>query len=123
MFGSANNGSTSTVIDSLKRYLGLYADYMRLSAAEKTSMLLSAIAFYTLIVAIALIAVIFLSIGFGFLLASVMALHWAFFIVTAFYVLIFSLLIIFRHTLIVDPIARFVSHLLVKPPKATETEQ
>ena len=120
MFGTANNDNTSGFIDSLKRYLGLYADYMRLSAAEKMSMLLSAVAFYTLIVAIALIVLIFLSIGIGFLLASVMTLYWAFFIVTAFYILIFSLLVIFRHTLIVDPIARFVSRLLVKPPKASE---
>ncbi len=120
MFGTANNDNTSGFIDSLKRYLSLYADYMRLSAAEKMSMLLSAVAFYTLIVAMALIALIFLSIGVGFLLASVMTLYWAFFIVTAFYILIFSLLIIFRHTLIVDPIARFVSRLLVKPPKASE---
>ena len=120
MFGTANNDNTSGLIDSLKRYLSLYADYMRLSAAEKMSMLLSAVTFYTLIVAMALIALIFLSIGVGFLLASVMTLYWAFFIVTAFYILIFSLLIIFRHTLIVDPIARFVSRLLVKPPKASE---
>ncbi len=120
MFGSANNDNTSDFIDSLKRYLGLYADYMRLSAAEKMSMLLSAIALYTLTVALALIALIFFFIGVGFLLASVMTLYWAFFIVTAFYILIFSLLIIFRHTLIVDPIARFVSRLIVKPPKAVE---
>lgn len=120
MFGSANNDNTSDFIDSLKRYLGLYADYMRLSAAEKMSMLLSAIALYTLTVALALIALIFFFIGVGFLLASVMTLYWSFFIVTAFYILIFSLLIIFRHTLIVDPIARFVSRLIVKPPKAVE---
>ena len=120
MFGTVNNDNTSGIIESLKRYLGLYAVYMRLSAAEKVSMLLSAVALSTLIVALALIALIFISIGVGFLLASVMTLYWAFFIVAAFYVLIFSLLIIFRHTLVVDPIARFVSRLLVKPPKATE---
>ena len=43
--------SVQTLIESLRRLVALRLDYARMTAAEKLSILLSAVAFYSLVVA------------------------------------------------------------------------
>lgn len=98
------------------RYLQLELDYARLTAAEKLSVLLSTIALYSLIVILGVVTLLFISIGVGHLLASTIAPHMAYLIVSAFYLLLLVLLVIFRKELIFNPAARFISKLFVKAP-------
>ena len=109
--------SAQTLIESLRRLVALRLDYARMPAAEKLSILLSAVAFYSLVVAFGTIVLIFISIGIGHLLASTIAHTAAYLYVAAFYLVLFILLFVFRKKIFVDPITRFISKLFVKPPE------
>jgi uncharacterized membrane protein YgcG len=114
------NGGLNGLADTLRRLITLKLDYARLTAAEKTAVLLSAVAFYAVILLLGAIVLIFVSIGIGHLLAMTVAPVAAFLYVAAFYVVVLALVIVLRRKLFVDPIARFVSKLFVKPPKDVE---
>lgn len=109
--------SFQAVYDSIRRLLTLQLDYARLTVAEKLTVLLSTIAFYSMAVALASLVLIFLSIGLGQLLASTDLGKFAYFIVAGMYVVLLVLLFIMRKRLIINPIARFMSRLFVEPPK------
>lgn len=118
-----NPSPVRQLIDSLRRYVTLNIDYARLTAAEKTSVLLAGIAFYAVMVILATLVLIFVSIGVGHLLAATIAPVWAFVFVAAFYVLLLVVVIIFRRQLFVNPIARFVSRIFVNPPRDKSPQQ
>lgn len=109
--------SFQAVYDSIRRLLTLQLDYARLTVAEKFTVLLSAIAFYSMAVALASLVLIFLSIGFGHLLVGTALGRFAYFIVAGMYIVLLVLLFIMRKQLIINPIARFMSRLFVEPPK------
>ena len=102
--------SFQAVFDSLKRLVTLQLDYARLTVAEKCTVLLSTIAFYSMAVALATLVLIFLSIGLGQLLTDTVIGKYA-------YIVLFVLLFVLRKRLIINPVARFMSKLLVEPPK------
>ncbi len=110
-----NNG-IHRIIEALRRYVTLNLDYACLTAAEKLTVLLSTIAFYMTVVAVGTIVFIFISVGVGHLLASTCLGQMAYLYVAAFYLLLFVLLIVFRRRIFVDPICRFITRLMVKPP-------
>lgn len=118
-----NPSPVRQLIDSLRRYVTLNIDYARLTAAEKTSVLLAGVAFYAVMVILATLVLIFVSIGVGHLLAATIAPVWAFVFVAAFYVLLLVVVIIFRRQLFVNPIARFVSRIFVNPPRDKSSQQ
>lgn len=105
------------LFDSVRRLIVLNVDYARLSAAEKLSVLLSAIAIYVALLIVGSAALLFLSIGIGYVLAQMVAPIGAFLYVTMAYVVLFGVLYFMRRRLFVDPITRFVTRLFVKPPK------
>lgn len=98
------------------RYATLRLDYARLTAAEKLTVLLATIAFYALVVIIGMITLLFISIGIGHWLSETIAPYTAYLFVSAFYLVLLVVLIVFRHRLIFNPAARFISRLLLKTP-------
>lgn len=66
-------------------------------------------------------ALLFASIGAAQLLASITP-DGAYFIVAGFYALLLLLLFLLRRPLIVDPVSRLVTRLLVPPPQETPVE-
>lgn len=111
--------SVASLLRGVRRLVVLNIDYARLTAAEKTSILLSAIAIYVALLIVGSTALLFLSIGVGHVLAQTVAPIGAFLYVSAFYVVSFAVLYFMRRRLFVDPITRFVSRLFVKPPKTS----
>lgn len=112
-----------TLVDSFAdiaqtiRKLGLlYIEKGRLKVTERLTILLSTIAFTAVIIAIALILLIFVSIGVGHLLATSIAPHLAYLIIAGFYLLLFVVMVLFRRPFFVNPIARFMSRLLLDEP-------
>lgn len=103
--------------DSIKRLITLNLDYARLTAAEKLTILLSSIAFYAIAAILGTLVLLFISIGVGHLLATTVARVPAYLYVAAFYLVLFILLFVFRKKLFVEPTARFISKLFVKPPE------
>lgn len=99
------------------RNLGvLYFRKARLKTTEKLTILLSTIAFAAVSAAIALVLVVFVTIGVGHLLATSIAPHMAYLIVAGFYLVILVIVVALRRKMFIDPIARFMSRLLVEPP-------
>lgn len=115
--GSRQDSATRATAHTLMRFLRLYIEDTRLNIAEKLTLLFSAVAFFALVIILGVVALVFISIGVGHLLASTIAPVWAYIYIAAFYVLLFILLIIFRKALLEDPIARFISRLIVKEPE------
>ncbi len=104
----------------LRRYITLQLDYARLTAIEKATVLLSTVAFFALALVIGLITLVFISIGIGHWLAATIAPHLAYLFVSAFYLVLLVLLIIFRKQLIFNPAARFISRLFLNPDDDNE---
>ncbi|MDE6270110.1 MAG: hypothetical protein K2M12_04555 [Muribaculaceae bacterium] len=107
------------IFDSLRRLALGAADSIRLSMAERLTLLLSAIAIAGIAVILVTAILVFSSIGAAHMLASLTP-HGAYFIVAGFYALLLVLLLVFRRRLVVDPVCRLITRLIVPPPSATE---
>lgn len=110
-------GNIKRLSSILLRYVSLQLDYARLTATEKLTVLLSTIALYALIVILGFITLVFISIGVGHWLAVTIAPYTAYLFVSAFYLILLILLIVFRKQLIFNPAARFLSRLFLKNPE------
>lgn len=103
----------------LRRYLTLNIDNFRLSFTERLTLLMTAVAF-------SLVALFFCTVGFIFLTASIanmleghLAIKWVYMIVSGIYFATVVLLWLLRKPLIMNPICRFLSRLILEPPTKT----
>lgn len=104
------------IMGNVHRYLKLLIEDTRLNVAEKLTRLMSAVAISAILLFMAVVTLVFLSLGISMALSEVMKPLWAFIIVAGFYLILCAVLIISRKQLIIDPIARFLSKLLLNPP-------
>lgn len=111
------------ITTTVGRYVRLLLEDARLSAAEKLTRLLAAVALAAILIIFGTVALLFVSLGVSQLLAESMNEMWAYLIVAAFYVVAFAVLILARRTLLVDPIARFVSKLILPPPSDPDSHE
>ena len=107
-------------MSSISEYIRLLIEDTRLNVAEKLTRVLSAAALFLLLTILVTVALVFLSIAVSVALSVAMRPLWAFIIVAGFYVILLVVLIACRRTLIVDPIARFLSSILLDPPAEAE---
>ena len=99
-----------------RRYFSLEWDYTKLTAVEKLAVLLSAIAFIAVVIVIGAFALHYLLSALVSLLASALGCAWgAHLIVVGLLLVILLVVFAFKKQLIVDPVARFVSKLFLKP--------
>lgn len=98
------------------RYIRLLIEDTRLNVAEKLTLLCSGVAVSAVLAILCTVAMVFISIGVALLLAQSTGTLWAFIIVAAFYVVLILLVIVFKRQIFTDPIARFISSLIVTPP-------
>jgi CBS domain containing-hemolysin-like protein len=118
-----HNNNLKALYSSAVQFLKGTIDNVRLSAAEKLTILLSAVAFYAIVIVVALVALVFISIGIGHLLATTIAPQLAYIYIALFYIILLVVLFAFRKTIFLDPISRFVTRLLVKPPKTDAEDE
>ncbi len=97
--------------------LGLHIENLRLKTTEKITILLAAVAFYAVAMAIGLVCLIFVSIALGKLLATQIAPFAAYLIIAGIYLLALIFICVLRRRVFIDPIARFMSRLLVEVPE------
>lgn len=116
------DNSLRHTVDLLRRFVSLRVESVRLDAAERITLLLTAVAYHTLVMVLAAIALVFVSLGIGHLLAVTVAPHFAYLIVGAFYILLIVLLAVFKRTLLLNPICRMITKLIVAPPKSVQHE-
>ena len=102
--------------EQLKQLFFLEVDSLKLLITEKLIMLVTSIAFYAVAFIIGTCVVVFATIGIAHLLLEALAPHWVYMIIGGFYLLAGVVLVIFRRQLINDPIARFLSRVILDPP-------
>ncbi len=105
----------------VSKYVKLLIEDARLNVTEKLTRLLSAIALASLLTIILTVAMVFVSIAIGIALAASLSPLWSFIIVAGFYIILLIVLVACRKALIVNPIARFLSTILLDPPATTES--
>ena len=115
------SGSFRNLSEAVSRYTRLLVEDTRLSAAEKLTRLLSAIALFALLTILSTVALVFISIAVGVALADAIDPLWSFIIVAGFYVMLLVLLVVCRTVLLVNPISRFISRLLLPAPQKKPT--
>ena len=111
---------TSAVMSTVSRYIKLLLEDTRLNVTEKLTRLLSALTVCALLLVLALATLLFLSLAAGQALADVMNPIWAYVIVASFYAVIAVVIFFCKTVLIVNPIARFLSRLLIEAPDNTQ---
>lgn len=112
-----NSPKAGSLTQTLSVYLRLLIEDTRLSLAEKLTRLISKIAIAAILTIAATTALVFFSFAGGLALARVMDPMWAFIIVAAAYVLLMVIIILCRRTLIINPVARFISRLMIPAPE------
>lgn len=110
------NGTFSDIAQTLGRYLKLLLEDTRLSLAEKLTRLLSAVALCALLTIVGTVALVFVSLAIGMALADAIDPLWSFVIVAGFYIILMVVLVLCRTSLLVNPIARFISRLVLPAP-------
>jgi len=118
--GAKPTGLT-TISQIIGKYIKLLVEDTRLSIAEKLTRLLATIALVSLLTIITTVALVFISIAVGIALAQSLSPLWSFVIIASFYIALLVILVTCRRSLLVNPIARFISTLLLQPPTKTET--
>lgn len=99
-----------------RKYFSLEWDYTKLTAVEKMAVLLSSIAFVAVVIIIATFALQYLLSALISVLATALGCTWGAQLIAVGILLILLLLVFaFKRQLIVDPVARFVSKLFLKP--------
>ena len=99
-----------------RKYFSLEWDYTKLTAVEKMAILLSSIAFVAVVIIIGTYAMHYIFSALVSVLASALGCTWGAQLIAA-GILIVLLLVVFafKKQLIVNPVARFVSKLFLKP--------
>ena len=99
-----------------RKYFSLEWDYTKLTAVEKLAILLSAIAFVAVVIIICMFALNLLLSALITVLAEAMGCTWGANLIAVGLLLVLLLVVFaFKKQLIVNPIARFVSKLFLKP--------
>lgn len=99
-----------------RKFFTLEWDYTKLTAVEKLAVLLSAIAFVAVVLIIVAFALLFLFSALISILAEAMGCTWGAQLIAVGILLVLLLVVVaFKRQLIVDPVARFVSKLFLKP--------
>jgi len=98
----------------IRQYFDLNLEYAKLTASEKIAVLTTAAATAIACALMGLIVLFFLSMAAVHWLSLVMSLALAYTIMAAFNLLLLVLILIYRKPLIIDPISRFITRLILR---------
>ncbi len=113
----SNGSNVSQLYEMLKRFLRLNIENARLSVAERMTLLFAGITFYMILILLGICVIGFLSVSFAQLLSEALSEFWAYMIIAGVYLIFILIVVALRKPLIVDPIARFVSQIIVESPE------
>lgn len=99
-----------------RKYFSTEWDYTKLTAVEKIAVLLSAVAFVAVVIIIGTFIIHYLFAALISVLTSALGCAWGAHLIAAALLCVLLLVVFaFKRQLIVDPVARFVSKLFLKP--------
>ncbi len=108
-----NTSQLNSLWNELKETAKFHLDYAKLTAAEKITVLLATVAFALVAFAMVSSVIFFVSLGLVMLLAKSTGIFGASMIMAGIYVVLLVAAFFLRRVLLINPIARFVSHLLL----------
>lgn len=111
---AASTDRLKTIRQALRRLFGLYVENVKLSVAEKLTIFLSASLLVIIGLVLGVFALAFFSGALLEVFVMIVPVAVAYVIVGAFYLVLVGVIIAMRATLIVNPIARFVSRLVLQ---------
>lgn len=115
MLSSDKNVETiAQLIEAVKHYLGLNAEYVRLDVTDKLVRLLTHAVLLLSVVLIALAVMLFVSMALVWWLSQHIGFVGAFFAVAGLHVLVFLIIFMLRKPLIERPLVRYLSNLILK---------
>lgn len=119
------NDDLRSSISNMKIWGKLYLENLKLLSIEKSTVLFGHAALAGVLAVLSIIAFFFISLALVFLLAQVLPLMWSFLIMGGVYVIAGVVAVIFRNTLFINPICRFMTRLFLAPPPEyiTRTEE
>ena len=104
------------LFNEARKYFSLEWDYTKLTAVEKMAVLLSSIAFLAVVIILGTFALAYVFSALIDVLAVALGCTWGAQLIAAAILLVLLLVVFaFKKQIIVDPIARFVSKLFLKP--------
>ncbi len=104
------------LFNEARKYFSLEWDYTKLTAVEKMAVLLSSIAFLAVVIILGTFALAYVFSALIDVLAAALGCTWGAQLIASAILLVLLLVVFaFKKQLIVDPVARFVSKLFLKP--------
>lgn len=113
-------GGYSLLYKLAMRLFNLKVEDARLVLAIKITRLLGAIVYLFVGFMFLLCLLGFVAAAVAHLLCDVMAPVWAYLIIAGFYLILIAVIVMAKKPIIMDPIARFISRLIVEEPKTTK---
>lgn len=115
--GLSNDNSSFTVIwHMIQRLCRLYVSRARLDFAEKLARLFSGVALALIVLILGICVMVFLTLALSAVLTDVLPDYWSYLIIGGFYLIVILLLIALRGPILINPITRFVSRIIVESP-------
>lgn len=100
------------LIDALKSWAGVKAEYLKIDAADKGVRILAALIFIVVFLFFVFSISILLSIAIAIAISQFTGTAWAFVIMACAYLISFLLLIIFRKKFVTNPLVKFFSMMI-----------
>lgn len=97
-----------------KDYFGNGLEYAKLTAAEKLTMLITGLTVAAGAFVLGMIFLFFLTIAIAQWIAPSIGLGWAYALMSVFYLVLVALLVVLCKPLIMNPVARFISRIILK---------
>lgn len=114
MFSNDQNIETiSQLVETVKHYVGLQSEYVKLDIVEKTVKILTVIAMTAILSFLLILVLIYFSFAAAYALEPVAGRVGAFAIVAGIYLLLLLLFVIFRKSWIERPLVKFLASLLL----------
>lgn len=107
----------SAIARLLRRFINLNIENLRLSLTERLTIMMAAIAFFLIALFLGTIGFVFLTAGLAHILEGAMDVKWVYLIIAGIYFAIVAVVWLLRRRILIDPICRFLSRLIVEPPK------
>ena len=109
-----NVESFAQLIEILKHYLGLQAEYVKLDVIDKVVRLITGAALAIVFCFLAILLALFLSFALAFWLSNFIGMGWAFLIITIFQLIVFVLIFSKRKAWIEKPLVRFLADVFLE---------
>ncbi len=100
-----------------RRLFRLKIEDARIVLAAKLTKFLCAFIYVYIGFMLSLCLLGFIAVAIGHQLCEIMSPVWAYLIIAAFYLVLIAVILLVKKYIIVNPIARFISRLIVEPPK------